>query len=142
MKRFTKILSLLLALCTVLPVLVSCGGSDDTTTEGTATSEHECSFSWQYDPYGHWQACSVSGCTVTKDKTDHEYGDKSTTTDGDQITITKTCQVCGYQNVEKGATELILTFEDVVNALYEGAVTFANVDAAYDEGKKYFYFLY
>lgn len=138
MNKIIRIISFWLAVCTVLIVAAGCfGGSDETTVN---PFDHTCEMVWRYDPYNHWKACTVSGCTETSDYGAHTFSNNTSSAEGGKLSYTAICEVCQYQYVEKGATEVVLTVEDIVTALYEGAITFVNVDLAYEDNEKYHYF--
>lgn len=150
MKKILSLISLLLVLSMMLTVFAACGGSDDTesteppvTTENPLTHTHSFSDAWQSNVNGHWQACSTSGCTATQNAAEHTFGKGVSKSDGTILTYTETCTVCQYQKIQKGATEVILTFDDMVNAVYDGTIVMANTDTAFqDNGVHYFQRLY
>ena len=168
MKRSFRVISLILVTAMLLAMAASCscGNAAGTTalpstssTPGTTTipgtsgvpgttstpdqpdtPEHTCSMEWKSNATGHWQACSVSGCSVSGEIAPHEFGKGTTTVNGSLLTYTETCTVCKYQNIVEGKKDVILTFDDLVNAIYDGTVTLASHDISFTTNKTAHYF--
>ena len=139
MKQLLKAISLLLVFSMLLAVFASCGDDSDTTETPDTTNASSCSAEWCYTTAEHWQACDISGCDKHGAKAPHAFGEGVTAVDGTQVTYTEACAVCGYQKIEKGATDLKLTFDGMVDAIYDGALTLVLHDTAKTEnGLHYF----
>ena len=159
MKHSVRIISLFLVLSMLLAVVASCGSSSTTTTTeapGTTSTpgttqapdineiptEHTCSMQWTYNATEHWQACTISGCLEKTELAPHQFGQGTLAKKGSLLSYSETCTVCQYQKTEKGSTDVVLTFDDLVNEIYDGAVTMANIDIGSTENKEYYYFNY
>jgi len=147
MKRSFRMISLFLVLTMLLAVVASCtceSNTSETTTPGTTQAptppEHTCSMQWTYNATEHWQACTVSGCLEKGEAAPHRFGQGTTTKDGSILTHIETCTVCKYQKTERGNSEVILTFDDLLNEIYDGAVSMANIDIKSNDSKDYYYF--
>lgn len=121
MKKVLSLISLLLVISMLLTIIASCGDSEDTeSTEPTVTTE---------DP----------STNPEQPEHTHVFTNGTTTVDGTLLVYTETCSICQYQKTQKGAAEVILSFDDMVNAIYDGAITMANVDTAFQaNGVHYF----
>lgn len=135
MKTTRRLISLLLVLFTVLPIIAGCGGSDDTDASHNHTFD-----AWSYDASTHRQICSNPACGEEKSAEPHNFSDGSVTIEGNEIIYAETCSVCSYAKTEKGATNVTLTFDDLVNAIYDGAISMAHVDIAFTSDKQTHYF--
>lgn len=166
MKKTLRMISLLLVLSTLITTAIGCGSSGNTSTTATTSTkapvtttkpsngstpgtqpsestakplEHKHTLEWKFDEEGHWQECSANDCSEKTNGSTHTLGKGVSATDGRFVTYTQTCSVCGYQKIEKGASEVTLTFDDMVDAIYEGAITLALIDSSFREnGTHYF----
>lgn len=88
--RKNKILTLMLAICFVLPamfVLTACG------------HKHSYSDTWSSDTTAHWHACAGKKCDKTKDSAEHTFVAKK-----DGTNHWSECSVCGYKTGETAHT--------------------------------------
>lgn len=145
MKKILSIISVLLVLSMLLTVIASCGSDDNessvppVTTEDPLSHTHSFSDTWKSDINRHWQACGTKGCPATQNASEHTFAKGVSASDSTGLTYTETCSVCQYQKTQKGASKVIFTFDDIVNAIYDGAFVMTGYDTAFQEnGVHYF----
>lgn len=119
-----KILSLLVAICMVLPfsfALTACGGHT-----------HTASTEWVTDDEKHWKVCTDTECAAKLDEEEHEFTEETTeaTFDADGKVV-KTCETCG-KVIETTIPKIVQTEADMI-AVLPNAVKLDNYKGAIQE---------